>query len=85
MDVEERRRAWWGVLALDRNRDPVFEDVLPVDDAKFFDAITRRRLQRPCLKRFHLDWAISQDQLRQHTSTARPSLPSSPLPYDTAT
>ncbi|CEL03108.1 hypothetical protein ASPCAL04265 [Aspergillus calidoustus] len=50
MDIEERRRVWWGVLILDRflniadptrslaTEDPAFEDFLPVDDEKFYDA-----------------------------------------------
>ncbi|KAJ0413306.1 hypothetical protein BJY00DRAFT_319921 [Aspergillus carlsbadensis] len=50
MDIEERRRVWWGVLILDRflnvanparslaTEDPAFDDFLPVDDDKFYDA-----------------------------------------------
>ncbi|KAL3452081.1 hypothetical protein BJX65DRAFT_303795 [Aspergillus insuetus] len=50
MDIEERRRVWWGVLILDRflnianptqslaTGDPAFEDFLPVDDDKFYNA-----------------------------------------------
>ncbi|KAL3492777.1 hypothetical protein BJX62DRAFT_235936 [Aspergillus germanicus] len=55
MDVEERRRVWWGVLILDRflnfasptrslaTEDPAFEDFLPVDDDKFYDATANPR------------------------------------------
>ncbi|EEA22376.1 hypothetical protein TMatcc_008182 [Talaromyces marneffei ATCC 18224] len=53
MEIEERRRAWWGVLILDRylnlanpsrnlaTKDPTFEDFLPVDDELFFDATSQ--------------------------------------------
>ncbi|KAL4786811.1 hypothetical protein BJX76DRAFT_354812 [Aspergillus varians] len=53
MEIEERRRVWWGVLVLDRflnfanpsrclaTEDPAFEDFLPVDDDQFYGATTR--------------------------------------------
>ncbi|KAJ5726108.1 uncharacterized protein N7483_007465 [Penicillium malachiteum] len=53
MEIEERRRAWWAILTLDRflnfanpsrvlaTEDPAFEDFLPVDDDKFYDATTQ--------------------------------------------
>ncbi|EED22258.1 conserved hypothetical protein [Talaromyces stipitatus ATCC 10500] len=53
MEIEERRRAWWAVLILDRflnvanpcralaTEDPTFEDFLPVDDDQFYDATSQ--------------------------------------------
>ncbi|CRL22637.1 Fungal transcriptional regulatory protein, N-terminal [Penicillium camemberti] len=50
MEIEEKRRVWWAILNLDRflnftnparvlaTEDPKFEDFLPVDDDKFYDA-----------------------------------------------
>lgn len=53
IEIEEMRRAWWGVLILDRllnlgcpsrclaTRDPEFDNYLPVDDQPFFSAMTK--------------------------------------------
>ncbi|RFU77476.1 transcriptional regulatory [Trichoderma arundinaceum] len=42
MEVEEKRRSWWGVLALDRRlatSDPEIDYYLPIDDQAFLESV----------------------------------------------
>ncbi|KAF7556350.1 hypothetical protein G7046_g6322 [Stylonectria norvegica] len=67
LEVEEKRRAWWAILILDRflnfadplrtlaTQDPNFEYFLPVDDASFYDESTNPEDAIPISQAFGLN------------------------------
>ncbi|KAH7018452.1 uncharacterized protein B0I36DRAFT_335975 [Microdochium trichocladiopsis] len=66
IEIEEARRVWWGVLVLDRflnfaspsrnlaTEDPGFDDILPVDDDRFYYTTTQPSDAVPISQAFSL-------------------------------